>query len=541
MSWRGYASSPATDGSSYPSISSSRACFKETPILPTILSSNVIHLPYRPDDVNFSCAATAIPAKVAVLCGRRVEAASLPKGQPPRPTSPLRPGTDIALTILFPLKNLLRHTRSRRCFVGIPTACPNAKRFPVLQEVVEEQAPHLFPEAAGTPGFHLRLPACNIVVEQERQHQRKDGRQVFLAVVVLKAVALVLQGKFRSFQRARTARINYIAFSSLIGRSVAQRCFLPFGRFSPYSRKFTSRSKCVSFRGTPYRSRISFSSVNSRCSTDGGCRPRIVKPENMQVFQRLFMSGPGASRANDFVTKRRSGFGQQTRGGKKGCSRRAAECWHQPPTSSSCQSRSSVCPFRGSLKGPPRRFGPSRLSLRKDPDEGRRSPPSGCTSGSSAGRCPASAPKDENDGPVRRDGRVFYRSTEATSKTHAAGHVLPFAVPLAGKPVVLAGRRKPGPASRARTALSRSCAIARDGAEIFERLGGMTPSSSCASVDEGRQALEGEGGGHGPRGGNWRSGAPSRLTGFRFAPTGTGKRAGRPAGRSVSMTRTALA
>ena len=68
---------------------------------------------------------------------------------------------------------------------------------------------------------------------------------------------------------------------------------------------------------------------------------------------------------------------------------------------------------------------------------------------------------DENDGPVRRDGRVFYRSTEATSKTHAAGHVLPFAVPLAGKPVVLAGRRKPGPASRARTALSRSCAIAR--------------------------------------------------------------------------------
>ena len=92
---------------------------------------------------------------------------------------------------------------------------------------------------------------------------------------------------------------------------------------------------------------------------------------------------------------------------------------------------------------------------------------------------------DENDGPVRRDGRVFYRSTEATSKTHTvrSGHVLPFAVPLAGKPVVLAGRRKPGPAIisriRRRTALSRSCAIARDGAEIFERLGGMTPSSSC--------------------------------------------------------------
>ena len=74
---------------------------------------------------------------------------------------------------------------------------------------------------------------------------------------------------------------------------------------------------------------------------------------------------------------------------------------------------------------------------------------------------------DENDGPVRRDGRVFYRSTEATSKTHAvrSGRVLPFAVPLAWKPVVLAGRRKSGPAIisqvRRRAALSRSCAIAR--------------------------------------------------------------------------------
>ena len=109
---------------------------------------------------------------------------------------------------------------------------------------------------------------------------------------------------------------------------------------------------------------------------------------------------------------------------------------------------------------------PSRPSSRKDPDEEipRRSPPSSCTSNSPVGRCPASAPKDENNGPVRRDGRVFYRSTEATSKTHAAGHVLPFVVPLAGKPVVLAGRRKPEPAItsrvRRRAALSCSCAIA---------------------------------------------------------------------------------
>ena len=42
-----------------------------------------------------------------------------------------------------------------------------------------------------------------------------------------------------------------------------------------------------------------------------------------------------------------------------------------------------------------------------------------------------------------------------------------------------------------------------------------------------------------PRGGNRRSRAPSRSTGFRFAPTGTRKHVGRPAGRSVSRTRKA--
>ena len=36
--------------------------------------------------------------------------------------------------------------------------------------------------------------------------------------------------------------------------------------------------------------------------------------------------------------------------------RTRGECWHQPPTSSSCQSRSSVCSFRGSPKGSPRRL-----------------------------------------------------------------------------------------------------------------------------------------------------------------------------------------
>ena len=158
---------------------------------------------------------------------------------------------------------------------------------------------------------------------------------------------------------------------------------------------------------------------------------------------------------------------------------------------------------------------PSGPSSRKDPDEGipRRSPPSGCTSSSSVGRCSASAPKDENDGPVRRDGRVFCRSAKATSKTHAAGHVLPFAAPVAGKPVVLASRRKLGPVRQlgAHSALLLMCHCTRQGRNP-RKIGGMTPSSSCASVDEGGQAPESEGGGgHGARGGNWRGGLLRRL------------------------------
>ena len=144
----------------------------------------------------------------------------------------------------------------------------------------------------------------------------------------------------------------------------------------------------------------------------------------------------------------------------------------------------SVSQLRLSLSGFPEGTAevPSGPSSRKD--EGRRSPPPGCTSGSSVGRRSASAPKDENDGPVRRDGRVFYRSTKATAKTHVvrSGHVPPFAVPLSGKPVVLAGRRKLGPVRQlgqaVRSALMLPChCTPKDGAEIFERLGGMTPSS----------------------------------------------------------------
>ena len=75
---------------------------------------------------------------------------------------------------------------------------------------------------------------------------------------------------------------------------------------------------------------------------------------------------------------------------------------------------------------------------------------------------------DENDGPVRRDGRVFYRSTEATSKTiHTLFGPVAFSRSL---------YRSPGSSSfspvdeslglfdtwvQRRAALSRSCAIAR--------------------------------------------------------------------------------
>ena len=68
----------------------------------------------------------------------------------------------------------------------------------------------------------------------------------------------------------------------------------------------------------------------------------------------------------------------------------------------------SVSQLRLSLSGLPEGTAeaPSGPSSRKDPDEGipKRLPPSGCTSGSSVGRCPASAPKDENDGPPGRSG-----------------------------------------------------------------------------------------------------------------------------------------
>ena len=98
--------------------------------------------------------------------------------------------------------------------------------------------------------------------------------------------------------------------------------------------------------------------------------------------------------------------------------------------------------------------------------------------------------------------------------------------------LVLAGRQW---ADGRAAALLDHCTL-REAAKLFGELGGMNPSSSHALV---RWAVSGkrEQEAMDPRGGNRRSHAPSRSTGFRFAPTGTRKHAGRPAGRSVSRTR----
>ena len=213
----------------------------------------------------------------------------------------------------------------------------------------------------------------------------------------------------------------------------------------------------------------------------GGCRPRIVNSENLQCvdLQRLFRSELRRFQVEigDFVTKRRSGFGRQTGGGgaKKGCSRRAAECWFPPPTS--CQSRSSVCPFRGSPKGPPRRL--------RGPRRGRTGTKGGVRRCRAAQAAPRSGDarqvRRRTRTPVRRDGRVFYRSTKATSKTHAAGRVLRSLYRSPGSPSFLPVDESLGMPHRSGGA-QRSRAPAPATGRKLQRLGGMTPSSSCASV-----------------------------------------------------------
>ena len=174
----------------------------------------------------------------------------------------------------------------------------------------------------------------------------------------------------------------------------------------------------------------------------------------------------------NFVTKRRFGFARRAggRGVKKGCSepQDAAECW--PPTS--CQSRSSVCPFRGSPKGPPRRL----RSLRRGRIRTR--------GGIRRRRVAQATPRSGGARQVRRRTRTTVRS--AGTAGFSTGPPKRRRKPTLFGPVAFSRSlyRSPGSPSfspvdeslglfdnwvRRRAALSRSCA--RDGAEILERLG----------------------------------------------------------------------
>ena len=231
----------------------------------------------------------------------------------------------------------------------------------------------------------------------------------------------------------------------------------------------------------------------------------------------------------DFATKCRSGFWHGAGEQKRMLRAARQNVGSKPPTSVS-----HAAPFVP-FGAPPRdrRGVPVFLGLRRGKTR-ERSPlsRSDCRSNSSRSR---GAPASETRTTVRRDGRVFYRSAEPT--THAAGQVLPFAVPLAGKRVVLSGKTwayLTGPAARSDDLVPPH---AGGRAEIFERLG----APSCLKrllTKAGRRWKKQEGTGRPKRKRCRRLLRRFARRGF-FAPTGTRKRARRPAERSVA--RTALA
>ncbi len=212
-----------------------------------------------------------------------------------------------------------------------------------------------------------------------------------------------------------------------------------------------------------------------------------------------------------------------------------------------------------SRKGPrpPRRSGNSRPSSRK----GRRGRVPRRSPISSLGKQVAvlcrtvicNEDRDERGGPIRKDDKVFYRAARTQKTVHTLfGPVRYFRTrsekesfsPVDNDLGLIDGYLTNPAAS---LLLLEHC-TPQETAKLFGELGGMNPSSSHASVGDDGQPLEGKGAGsHGkhPRGGNGarRFPAPFRLTGFRFARTETRKRAGarRPAGRSVSRTRKAIA
>ena len=87
---------------------------------------------------------TAIPAKEPTFAegaSRQHRCQRASRRDSPRP---LRPGTDIALTILFPLKNLLRHTWSRRWFRMY------RREFPLLADARTQSFHKAFPSPSGS-------------------------------------------------------------------------------------------------------------------------------------------------------------------------------------------------------------------------------------------------------------------------------------------------------------------------------------------------------------------------------------------------------
>ena len=212
------------------------------------------------------------------------------------------------------------------------------------------------------------------------------------------------------------------------------------------------------------------------------------------------------------MTKHRSGFGQ---GAKKNAPGRAAECWLEPTTHASVAV--TVCPSRSSPRQPPGRCEPLRPSSGRGPRPPRRSQPSS-RKGSNGrvafadfevGGSPRCAGwrvrRDERGGPVGRQGSgcadtedprcpVFRTRKDSFSPVDngltAPGRRSPCLGPLhaagSGQTLRRAGRHDP---------VVEPCACTT---------GSLRKETKQEAMD--------------PRGGNWRSRAPSRSTGFRFAP-----------------------
>ena len=101
-----------------------------------------------------------------------------------------------------------------------------------------------------------------------------------------------------------------------------------------------------------------------------------LKSPNRKIsksFNNYSGSGRGASRANDFVTKRRSGFGQGAGGQKRRLPAARQNLCSNTQHHSHASPAVTVYPFRSSLRRPPRRCELSRPSSRRGPRPPRRS------------------------------------------------------------------------------------------------------------------------------------------------------------------------